>query len=336
MLAITAGVILFALAPDVRFVATDGSAKSLSLWRGYYTLVVTGLNPRESKDLETIRGLAVIEPDDKKYALVCLTSATPEELSKIAEDARIRKGLFFSEEEAFVALGVREGGEIRRKAILVNPRGYVVKIWDGMSSEFAQVFAEWISGSSLPIGAEAFDPRPLFFRSLWEDLNLAEFGIEYSWRKPDEEKGLLVLFLSTTGSVDELYIERIRRIGEICKSKGVGVIGCFPNYDETPETVFFYAKNAKFEFPCAVDVGGCIADVYRATRTPEAFLLDSKGRVFYAGSIDSTTRADDRVVPYLERAIEALVGGKKPKPDKTIPFGTIIKRTEADERQRTG
>lgn len=336
MLVITAGVILFALAPDVRFVAADGSAKSLSLWRGYYTLVVTGLNPRESKDLETIRGLAIIEPDDKKYALVCLTSASPEELSKIAEDTRIRKGVFFAEEETFAALGVREGGDIRRKAILVNPRGYVVKTWDGIGGEFAQVFADWISGFSLPIGSEAFDPRPLFYRSLWGDLNLAEFGVEFFWTKPENEKGLLVLFLSTTGSVDELYIERIRRIGEMCKSKGVGIIGCFPNYDETPETVFFYAKNAKFEFPCAVDVGGCIADVYRATRTPEVFLLDSKRKVFYTGSIDSTTRADDRVVPYLERAIEALVSGKKAKPEKTIPFGTIIKRTEADERQRTG
>jgi len=333
MLAFAVGVALFALVPDIRFVATDGSAKSLSLWRGHYALLVTGLNPRESNDLETIRGLAVIEPDDKRYALVCLTGTPPEELSKIAEDVRIRRGLFFANVEAFDAFGVRDGGGIRRKAFLVNPRGYIVKIWEGIGKEFAQVFAEWISGTSLSTGSEAFDPRPFLLRSLWEDLNLADLGIDFFWKKPQGEMGLLILFLSSTGSVDELYAERIKRIGELCRNKKVGMIGCFPNYDETPETVYSYAKSAGFEFPCAVDVGGCIADVYRATRTPEVFLLDSDGKVFYSGSIDSSTRVEARPIPYLERAIEALVSGKKPKPDKTIPFGTIIKRTEADERR---
>ena len=62
------------------------------------------------------------------------------------------------------------------------------------------------------------------------------------------------------------------------------------------------------------------------------FLMDSKMRVFYTGAIDSSTFDSSESTPFLQNAIQALVAGKEPAIAKTLPFGTILRRSAQDER----
>lgn len=222
-------------------------------------------------------------------------------------------------------------------ARLINERGRLVKVWiDPPAAKLSGFISDWLTGTSLSIGYQAVDPRAavsavpaLTPPTGW--LQALRQGITLALRRPVENhgpvgKGLLVMFLSAGGAVDSLYAERVRKAAEECAANGIAVIGLFPNVDETAADVSRYAAAADFKFTCAIDDGHAFADAYRATRTPEVFLLDSSLRVVYTGGIDSDSRGGAESVPYLQNAIKALSSGEAPVVQQTIPFGTEINR----------
>jgi hypothetical protein len=135
-------------------------------------------------------------------------------------------------------------------------------------------------------------------------------------------KGLLVLFLSSAGPVDAVYRERIDAIAAKCATSQVDVLGLFSGKTETASSIAMM----RLPFPCAVDEGNAFADAYRATCTPEVFLLDEERHVVYTGAIDSSTWGGEAAVSYLSLAINALVLAKLPNVQQTMPFGTFIAR----------
>lgn len=78
-----------------------------------------------------------------------------------------------------------------------------------------------------------------------------------------------------------------------------------------------------------LDPEGKIARLYRATTTPQIFIVDRAGTLVYAGGADSipSTRADDipRATPYVRQALRAIADGA-PIPNKvTRPYGCAVK-----------
>jgi hypothetical protein len=290
-----------ASAPNLEY-QLDGKPFNLDSLRGGYVLVLTGLGADDAPILEAIGKLEIQKP----VRLLPLSNSPQRGFAVAAEAAR----------EPF-------GGDARR-ATLVNPGGRVTRIWSEVGDSFAASFEAWMKESSIEIGAPATDPRP----------HLAETGRLANWSKPEGEKGLLVLFLASKGPVDELYAERLAQIAESCKAAGVGVIALFSAYDETAADVEAAKLAYKWQFDCSVDTGSGFADAYRAARTPEAFLLDKSGNVAYTGAIDSSTFPRDTNRKYLLDAIAAVAEGKPPKPARTMPFGTVIRRSSADDRSR--
>jgi hypothetical protein len=194
--------------------------------------------------------------------------------------------------------------------------------------------AAWRAGSSLPIGYVAADPRKTIvplpnLNAAYSWLDMVAAGIKIAQSKKldsSARRGLLVLFVSTRGPADHLYAERLSLAAETAEKANIGVIGLFPGKEETKATLARYAISRGLSFPCALDAGNAYADAFRATRTPEAFLLDDKLRVVYTGAIDSNTFGNEETTNYLLNAISDLVSGSQVRVPSTRVFGTPIDR----------
>ncbi len=216
---------------------------------------------------------------------------------------------------------------------LVNDKGYVLRSFpEGTKPE---AIVQWRNGASLPIGYVAPDPRTtvvplpeLTAARSWLDMMAA--GIRIATQRPSGpargEKGLLVLFLSSHGPADHLYAERLVSVGETAESTGISMIALFPGKEESKASVARFAVSRGINFPCAIDMGNAYADAFRATRTPEAFLLDKEFKVVYAGAVDSSTFGGEGTLPYLLNAIKNYGQGNKISLPITRAFGTPIER----------
>lgn len=82
-----------------------------------------------------------------------------------------------------------------------------------------------------------------------------------------------------------------------------------------------------WEFSWILDRDGKIREKYQAKVTPEAFLLDSKGKVVYHGAIDDSVQNLGQVKnPFLKTALEQLLSGQPVHPASTPPYGCYIVR----------
>ena len=216
---------------------------------------------------------------------------------------------------------------------LINDKGFVVRSFP--TGTKPEEIVAWRQESSLPIGYTAPDPRSTIsvLPSLtapvhWMDVVLIGMRLGSKLKPPTAtgEKGLLLLFLSTYGPADHLYAERLNAIHRAAANAGISTLGLFSGKAETKQTVVRFSTLMSLEFPCALDSGNAYADAFRASRTPEAFLLDTKKRVVYTGAIDTSTFGGASDKPYLMNAVLALGAGSRIAVQTTRVFGTPIDR----------
>lgn len=215
---------------------------------------------------------------------------------------------------------------------LINDKGYATRSWPGGVSP-DEILA-WRSGSSLPAAFIAPDPRKtvvplpkLSAAHSWLDMFAAGIRIAQSTKLDGSgQRGLLILFLSSQGPADHLYSERLSSAAEAAEKAKIGVIGLFPGKFETKASIARFVLSRAIGFPCGLDAGNAYADAFRASRTPEAFLLDDKLRVVYAGAINSNTFGSEDTTTYLLNAISDLASGVKVRLPATRVFGTPIER----------
>lgn len=159
-------------------------------------------------------------------------------------------------------------------------------------------------------------------------------GVDGAWhtiKGVAGEKGTLVLFSCNACPWVKKWEDRMSSIGNTYQEKGVGVIMINSNdpakvaedgYDE----MVARAKAKAFGFPYVVDATSEVARAFGATRTPEVFLFDAKGKLVYHGAVDdspSNPKAVDE--PYLKNALNALVEGKAIPKAQTKALGCSIK-----------
>jgi peroxiredoxin len=126
-------------------------------------------------------------------------------------------------------------------------------------------------------------------------------------------EGVVVLFLSCRCP----YVAQARApIAELARQHGakIAFVGLNANQNERPEEIKSDAA-LNFPFPMLTDEGSKVADLYAATRTPEAFLIDRTGVIRYHGGV-----AD------LGAALAELTAGKPVVRAEAKAFGCTIKR----------
>ena len=136
-----------------------------------------------------------------------------------------------------------------------------------------------------------------------------------------DHKAVVVVFTSTVCPYARYFASHLRELAESYGPRGVLFVGINSNNWEAPAEVTEDAKEHGFTFPLLKDEHHVIADRLGATRTPEAFLVDSTGNLRYRGWVKSKQESPD-----LKRALDAVLAGRTVPRSVTKPFGCAIDR----------
>ena len=140
-------------------------------------------------------------------------------------------------------------------------------------------------------------------------------------------KGAVIVFVSAQCPIVRMYNERLNQIASDYKAKGITLIGINSNVTENGEQIKSHAATT-FNFPVLVDKNSVLADKLGATRTPEAYFVDSKNVLLYHGAIDNDRFGKNVTEPYLRTAFDSALAGKKiERATVAASFGCTIKRT---------
>ncbi len=170
------------------------------------------------------------------------------------------------------------------------------------------------------------------FNSALPGQNIRDFtlsdasGKKHSLSSLKGEKGTVLIFVSTQCPVSNAYNERMEKLAQDYKARGVNVVGINSNTTESADDVKAHADQNNLTFTILKDHGNKVADQVGATNTPEVFFLDSSSKLVYRGRIDNSRNGQSVSANDLRDAIEATLAGKPVANAFVRAFGCSIKR----------
>ena len=185
-----------------------------------------------------------------------------------------------------------------------------------------------IAGAVFASGARAEgEVVPLAIGSTIEDFTLPDAdNKEHSLKSLAGKNGTVLIFIAVQCPVSNAYNERMAKLAEDYKAKGIAVIGINSNVAEDAAAVKAHAAEHKLAFPILKDPGNKIADRLGASVTPEAYFIDPNNKLLYHGRIDNARNAAQIETSDLRNALDAALAGKTIEKTEAKAFGCTIKR----------
>jgi len=186
-----------------------------------------------------------------------------------------------------------------------------------------------IAGAGFAAGARAEGevPAPPAIGATIEDFTLPDVdNKERTLKSLAGKNGTVLLFIAVQCPVSNAYNERMEKLAQDYKAKGIAVIGINSNVAEDAAAVKNHAAEHSLTFPILKDPGNKIADKLGASVTPEAYFLDANNKLVYHGRIDNARNAAEVQTPDLRNAIDASLAGKGIEKSEAKAFGCSIKR----------
>jgi len=165
-------------------------------------------------------------------------------------------------------------------------------------------------------------------------------GKKYALKDFKKSAILIVVFTCNHCPTAQYYEERLKKIVEDYKAKGVALVAISPNdprsvrLDELGYTdlgdsfkeMKVRAKYRHFNFPYLYDgEKEEVSHAYGPVATPHAFVFDQQRKLRYRGRIDDSERPEYVTVHDLRNALDALVAGREIEVNQTKSFGCSIK-----------
>jgi len=170
-------------------------------------------------------------------------------------------------------------------------------------------------------------PAPPAIGTVLDDFKLPDVdGTERTLKSVTGKNGAVMIFISVQCPVSNAYNERMQKLADDYKARGVNVVGINSNATEPVEAVKAHAGDKHFTFTILKDPGNKIADRLGATRTPEAYLIDASGKLVYHGRIDNSQNTANITSSDLREALDEMLGGKPVTKTGGVAFGCTIKR----------
>src|SRR6266550_4047708 len=113
-------------------------------------------------------------------------------------------------------------------------------------------------------------------------------GKEHSLNSLKGKNGTVLIFIAVQCPVSNAYNERMEKLAQDYKARGISVVGINSNVTEDAEAVKAHAAEKHLNFPILKDPGNKIADRLGASKTPEAYFLDANNKLLYHGRIDNS------------------------------------------------
>lgn len=156
-------------------------------------------------------------------------------------------------------------------------------------------------------------------------------GLSLSIADVKGAKGTMVIFTCNSCPWVKAWESRIAELGNTFAKQGIGVIAINPNDpgvkpDDDMPSMKERAEALGLEFAYVVDASSDVARAFGATKTPEVFLFDRKGKLVYHGAIDDNAKEPEKVsARWLNDALVATAGGKAVAVKQTKSLGCSIK-----------
>ena len=191
-------------------------------------------------------------------------------------------------------------------------------------------FVSLVSLCAFSVDAEALSLGSEMPASVTKIEMLGTDGAKVSLEKVKSSKGTLVFFTCNHCPYSKAWEERYAQLGNEIKAKGLGVVAVNPNNPEKQsedslENMKKKAQRLKMSFGYVVDEGSKLAKAFGATKTPEFYLFDSKGKLVYTGAFDDSKDASDVEEKFLASAVDAMLSGKPIAKAETRAVGCGIK-----------
>jgi len=151
-------------------------------------------------------------------------------------------------------------------------------------------------------------------------------GAEHSLKALMGNKGAVIIFIATKCPVSNAYNDRMEKLAEDYKAKGINVIGINANNTEPAAEVKSHAAEKGLKFTILKDDGNKIADRLGANHTPEAYVIDASGKLVYHGRIDNAQNPANITSNDLRDALDAILAGQPIQKTTSVAFGCSIKR----------
>jgi peroxiredoxin len=150
---------------------------------------------------------------------------------------------------------------------------------------------------------------------------------EHSLKDLEKAKAVAVIFTCNTCPVAVAYEDRMIKLTNDYKNKGVALVAINVNKDDrnSMEAMKERAEKKGFTFPYLFDPTQKIARDYGAKVTPHVFLLDQERKIAYMGAIDDNMKEDAVKVNGLKDALDAVLDGRKPEVATTKQHGCGIR-----------
>jgi len=170
-------------------------------------------------------------------------------------------------------------------------------------------------------------PAPPAIGTVIDDFKLPDIdGAERSLKSLSGKNGAVLIFISVQCPVSNGYNERMEKLAQDYKARGINVVGINSNVTEPISAVKAHAAGKHFTFAVLKDDGNKIADRLGATRTPEAYVIDASGKLVYHGRIDNSQNTANITSNDLREALDELLSGKAISKTGGAAFGCSIKR----------
>lgn len=153
-------------------------------------------------------------------------------------------------------------------------------------------------------------------------------GTAHSLGSLKGKNGTVLIFVAVQCPVSNGYNERMEKLAQDYKARGINVVGINANSTEPAAQVKDHAAKNNLTFPILKDGGNKIADTLGATRTPGAYFLDASNKLLYHGRIDNSRDMSQVNSSELRDALEATLAGKPVAKATASAFGCSIKRAE--------
>jgi len=186
-----------------------------------------------------------------------------------------------------------------------------------------------IAGAVFGIGARAEGevPAPPAIGATIEDFTLPDVdNKDRSLKSLAGKNGTVLLFIAVQCPVSNAYNERMAKLAEDYKAKGIAIVGINSNVAEDAAAVKAHATEHKLSFPILKDPGNKIADRFGAAVTPEAYFISADNKLLYHGRIDNSRNAAQVESSDLRNALDAALAGKAIEKTEAKAFGCTIKR----------
>ncbi|MBB5349841.1 peroxiredoxin [Haloferula luteola] len=168
-------------------------------------------------------------------------------------------------------------------------------------------------------------------------------GREHRLDEVSGPRGTLVVFVCNHCPYVVMLASALGSLADEWKTRGIGVVAITSNDVENypqdgPEYMGDFASKHGWNFPYLYDATQEVAHAYGAACTPDFFLFDGEGALFYAGQFDDS-RPKNEIPPSgndLSAAVDALLSGAEPPSPARPSTGCNIKWKKGMEPESFG